>query len=160
MLSPQVLPGRDGPRCITELRITWIGLAAALVLSACGAVGSGAAPSPSPSYPAVTPGHGFDVVVTEKERSVTLRVGQRLEAVLHANPGMTPWEGVRSTDETVLMPVVDPAATAVRGVTLAGFQAMAPGTASIEASAGAACPSGEACPMYAILLSISVTVTA
>jgi hypothetical protein len=159
MLSPQVLPRRDGPRCLVELRIAWIGLAAALMLSACGAVGIGAAPSPSPSYPAVTPGHGFDVVVTEKDHSVTLRVGQRLEAVLHADPKMTPWEGVRSTDQTVLMPVVDPAATAVRGVTLAGFQAMTPGTASIEATAGAACPPGVACPMYAILLSIAVSVT-
>jgi hypothetical protein len=161
MLSPPALPRRGELRCVAELRIAWIGLLAALTLSACGAVGIGAPPgqTPSPS-PVVTPGPGFDVVVTEKDHSVTLRVGQRLEAVLHANPKMTPWADVRSTDQTVLMPVVDPAATAVRGVTLAGFQAMTPGMASIEATAGAACPPGVACPMYAILLSIEVTVTA
>jgi hypothetical protein len=159
MLSPPVLPARCEPRCVAELRITWIGLVAALTLGACGAVGTGAAPgqTPSPS-PVVTPGR-FDVVVTEKNRSVTLRVGQKLEVVLHANSGMTPWAGVRSTDESVLMPVVNPAATAVQGVTLAGFQAMAPGRASIEATAGAACSPGQACPMYAIVLSIDVTVT-
>jgi phage tail protein X len=142
------------------MRIAWIGLAAALALCACGAVGSGSAPSPSPTYPAFTPGHGFDVLVTEKDTHVTLHVGQKLEAVLHANAGMTNWSNVRSTDTSVLMPVVDTAATAIRGVTLAGFQAVAPGHAAIQATAGAACPSpGQACPMYAILLSIDVIVT-
>jgi phage tail protein X len=145
------------------MRIALIGALAALALCACGAVGAGALPSPtpSPSYPALTPGHGFDVVVSEKDRAVTLRTGQRLEVVLHANPGMTNWGGVRSTDTAILAPVPNPAATAVRGVTLAGFQALKPGHVQIEATAGAACPSpGQACPMYAMVISIDVTVTA
>jgi phage tail protein X len=133
--------------------------AVALALSACVAVGTGSGPSPNPSYPAVTPGHGFDVVVTEKDTSVTIQVGQKLEAVLHANAGMTNWGNVRSTDTSILMPIVDPAATAIRGVTLAGFQALAPGHVRIEATAGADCSPGQACPMYAILLSVEVIVT-
>lgn len=134
-------------------------MAAALALCACGAVGTGSAPSPSPSFPAFTPGHGFDVVVTEKDSHATLRVGQKLEAVLHAQPGMTNWGNVRSSDTSVLRPTVDPAASARVGVTLAGFEAVAPGLVRIEASAGALCSPGQACPMYAILLSIEVTVT-
>jgi hypothetical protein len=144
---------------MTWIGTAWIGAAAALALCACGAVGAGGAPSPNPSYPATTPGHGFDVLVTEKDKSITLKVGQKLEAVLHANAGMTSWSNVRSTDTAILTPVVDPAATAVRGVTLAGFQALASGHVQIEATAGADCSPGQACPMYAILLSIDVTVS-
>jgi hypothetical protein len=130
---------------------------AALSLCACGAVGSGGAPPPSAS-PSTGPGPGFDVAVSEKTQSATVRVGQKLEAVLHANPGMTTWSGVRSSDPSVLAPIVDPAAAAARGVTLAGFQALAPGTAEITATAGAACSPGQACPMFAMLLTIDITV--
>ena len=131
----------------------------ALTFCACGAVGSGAAPLPSGS-PSTGPVPGFDVTVSEKTRTVTVRVGQKLAAVLHANPGMTMWSGVRSSDSSVLAPIVNPAATAVRGVTLAGFQAIAPGTAQITATAGASCSPGQACPQYALLLTIDVTVVA
>lgn len=137
----------------------FVGIAAALALCACGAVGTGATPSPSPVDPSTGPGRGFDVSVTEKDRSISIRVGQKLEAVLHANAGMTPWSGVRSSDPSVLMSIVDTGATSVRGVTLAGFQAVAPGQAQITAAAGAACSPGQACPMYAVLLTIDVTVT-
>ena len=134
---------------------------AALALSACGSVGIGSAPSPSPSPPArsVVPGPGFDAVVTENDRAVTIQFGQKLEVVLRAKAGMSDWSNVRSSDTSVLTPIPNPAATAVRGVTLAAFQAMAPGRASITASAGAACSPGQACPMFAVLYSIEVTVT-
>ena len=56
------------------------------------------------------------------------------------------------------VPPPTPAATAVRGVTLAAFQALAPGRADITATAGAACSPGQACPMYAMLYSVTVTV--
>jgi hypothetical protein len=72
---------------------------------------------------------------------------------------MTNWSNVRSGDTSVLTPIVNPAATAVRGVTLAAFQAQARGQANITATAGAACSPGQACPMYAILYSVTVTVT-
>jgi hypothetical protein len=131
---------------------------AAIVLCGCGAVG-GAAPLPSVS-PSNGPGFGFDVAVTEQTRAVTLRVGQKLEVVLHARPGMTTWTGVQSSDTSVLKQIVNPAATAVRGVTLAAFQAVAPGKARVTASAGPLCSPGQACPAYLMVLSIDVTVIA
>ena len=45
------------------------------------------------------------------------------------------------------------------GVTLASFKAVAPGQATITAVGGASCSPGQACPMYAVLYSIDVTVT-
>ncbi|OLC25778.1 MAG: hypothetical protein AUH40_05780 [Chloroflexi bacterium 13_1_40CM_65_17] len=97
-------------------------------------------------------------MVTENDRAITVRTGQKLEVVLHAKPGMTSWSNVRSSDTSLLQPIVNPAATAVRGVTLAAFQALAPGQVTITATAGAACSPGQACPMYAILYSVSVTI--
>lgn len=129
---------------------------AAVLISACGSVGTGSEPSPSPSN---GPGIGFDAMVTEKDRAITIELGQKLEVVLHAKAGMTNWSNVRSSDTSVLTPIVNPAATAVRGVTLAAFQAQSRGDAVITATAGADCSPGQACPMYAILYSVTVTVT-
>lgn len=146
-------------RCVLELRTISTGIAAALALCACGAVGTVAPPSPSPGGPSTSAGRGFDVSVTEKDYAISIRVGQKVEAVLPTNPGMTAWSGVRSSDPSILMSIVDTGATAVRGVTLAGFQAIAPGQVQITAYAGASCSPGYACPQYALLLSIEVTVT-
>jgi hypothetical protein len=131
-----------------------IGIAAALALCACGAPMAGT----GPSFPS-TPGRGFDVSVTEKDHSVSLRAGQKLEAVLHANPGMTAWSEVKSSDPSILASIIDTGATAVRGVTLAGFQAVAPGHARITAYAGMDCSPGQACAMLLLVLTIDVTVT-
>ena len=124
--------------------------------SPCACDGSGTLPvQTSPS-----PGLGFDAVVTENDTAITIHTGQKLEVVLHARSGMTDWSNVRSSDISVMSPIVNPAATAVRGVTLAAFQALSSGSADITATAGAACPSpGQACPMFAILYSVRVTVT-
>jgi phage tail protein X len=140
------------------MRTVLIAVVAAMTLSSCGAVCACGTVYVPPS-PSSGPGLGFDVSVSEKDHSVSIRVGQKLEAVLHANPGMTAWSGVMSSDPSILMSVVDTGATAVRGVTLAGFQAMAPGNAKITATAGPDCSPGLACPMYAVLLTIDVTVT-
>jgi hypothetical protein len=130
-----------------------IGIAAALALCACGSAAlPGVGPGPGT-------GRGFDVSVTEKDHVISLRVGQKLEAVLHADPGMTAWTGVKSSDPSILSSIVDTGATAVRGVTLAGFQAVAPGHAQITAYAGMDCSPGEACAMLLLLLTIDVTVT-
>lgn len=131
-----------------------VGVAAALVICGCGAPMAGTGPA-NPS----TPGRGFDVSVTEKDRAISLRVGQKLEAVLHASPGMTAWSEVKSTDTSILASIVDTGATSVRGVTLAGFQAMAPGHAQITAQAGMDCSPGQACAMLLQVLYIEVTVT-
>ena len=133
-------------------------LAAALALTACGSVSAGTGSPPSPT---TNPGGlHFDVTVTEKDRAATLRVGQTLQVVLHANTGMDSWTQVRSTDESILVPIVNPAATAARGVTLSAFKALAPGEADITAYASPTCPAGQACPMYVQVYTVRVTVTA
>ena len=131
---------------------------AALAFSGCGAMGGGAA-QPT-SSPTTNPGAGFDVTVTENTRSVSLRAGQTLAVVLHARPGMTNWNGVQSSDHSVLAPIVNPGASAARAVTLAAFKAIAPGKARIDASAGPLCSPGQACPTYMMVLTIEVTVNA
>jgi len=138
------------------MRSAFVSMLAAAILSGCGASGGGAAPPPS--SPFTSPGAGFDVTVTENTHSITLRVGQTLAVVLHARAGMTNWNGVRSSDPSVLAPVVNPAASAARGVTLAAFKAIAPGKAQIDATAGPDCSPGQACPAYLIGLTIDVTV--
>lgn len=135
-------------------------VAVALALSACGTAGTGSAPGSSPSPGQTTPiGAGYDVVVTEQNQVATMRVGQTIELILHAKPGMTNWANVMSSDPSLLKPIVNPAASAIRGVTLAAFKAVAPGQTDVTASAGALCSPGQACPMYAILFSIRITIT-
>jgi len=155
-----VLPGSGPVRCVLVVRTALIAALAAVVLSACGDVPCMCIGNPyvPPSAP-TSPGPGFDAVVTERDNAITIHAGQKLEVVLHARPGMTDWANVRSSDTSVLMPIVNPAATAARGVTLAAFQAEAKGSAVITASAGAACSPGQACPQFAILYSVTVTVT-
>ncbi|HEY8862670.1 MAG TPA: hypothetical protein VIO37_00675 [Candidatus Dormibacteraeota bacterium] len=138
------------------MRNLLIAAAAALVISGCGSYLAGSVPSPTPSE---GPGLGYDVVVTEKDKAATMRVSQKVEVVLHAASGMDSWMQVKSTNESVLIPLVNPAATAVRGVTLAAFKAVAPGQAEITAYASPHCPPGSACPMYVAVVSIKVTVT-
>ena len=139
------------------MRSAFVSMLAAAILSGCGASGGGAAPPPS--SPSTSPGAGFDVTVTENTHSITLRAGQTLAVVLHARAGMTNWNGVRSSDPSVLAPIVNPAASAARGVTLAAFKAIAPGKAQIDATAGPDCSPGQACPAYLIVLTIEIDVT-
>lgn len=147
----------SGPvRYVHEMRILMLVAAAAVLISGCGSVGTASSPSPSPSAGSNLT---FDVTVTETTRAASMRVGQKLEVVLHAGNGMNNWTQPRSSDESILTPIVDPAATAVRGVTLAAFQAKGPGQADITAYGSPICPSGQACPMYVMLFSVKVTVT-
>ena len=88
-----------------------------------------------------------------------MRAGQKVEVVLHSNPSMSPWVQLKSSDESVLAPTVNPAAAAVRGVTLAAFRALAPGEATVTAIASPVCSPGNACPMYVAIYSLKVTVT-
>jgi hypothetical protein len=129
--------------------------AAALVLVAgCGSA-TAATPSPTPSQ---GNGIGFDVTATETDHAVTMHVGQRLEIALHGGDAFR-WQQVQSSNTAVLTPIVNPAATAVRGVTLAAFQAKAAGSAEVTAVGSPVCPSGQACPMYARFYSLTVSVT-
>jgi hypothetical protein len=159
MLSPQVCVTRFGPGTLRiEMRAALIAAVAALALSACGGVGAGG--SPPGASPSTGPGLKFDVAVSEMDKTASMRIGQKLEAVLHARQGMANWSSVQSTDTSVLAPIVNPAASAARGITLAAFQAIAAGKAQITATAGASCSPGMACPQYVMLLTIDVTVSA
>lgn len=102
---------------------------------------------------------GFDVTATDTDHAITMRVGQRLEVVLHAPNGMNDWTHPMSNDTSVLSPIVDPAATAARGVTLAAFEAKKPGEVQVSANASPRCSPGQACPMYLAVYSLKVTVT-
>ena len=137
---------------------TFLILATIAVLSvACGATGFG---SPSTSTPTPSPNHpGFDVTATNTDQAVTMHVGQKLEVVLRAGQGMNNWSHPTSSDESVLTPTVDPAATAARGVTLAAFEARKAGDVTVTSNSGPACSPGQACPMYLAVYSLKVTVT-
>ena len=124
----------------------------ALLAMSCGSVGQGAAPSPSDN-----PRH-FDVTATEEDHAVSMHVGQRLEVVLHGG-GQLSYQQVSSSDTSILEPAVDPAATAARFVTLAAFKAKAVGEARVTAVGAPVCPSGQACPMFAVLYTLTVTIT-
>ncbi|MHB8612218.1 MAG: hypothetical protein ACYDAL_07290 [Candidatus Dormibacteraceae bacterium] len=131
-------------------------IAAVLLITGCGSAGTGSGPSPSASTGSNL---SFDVTVTETTKAASVRVGQKLEVVLHAGEGMANWTQPRSSDESILAPIVNPAATAVRGATLAAFEAKAPGQVDVTAYASPVCPSGQACPMYVMVFSVMVTVT-
>jgi hypothetical protein len=102
---------------------------------------------------------GFDVTVTEKDHSTTMTVGQRLEVVLHAPAGMKPWTHPVSSNAKVLQPAVDPAAISVRGVTLAAFEAVAPGEVQVTANAAPDCAENQPCAQLLAVYNLKVTVT-
>jgi hypothetical protein len=142
------------------MRILLIAIATGLLFTACGAVSSCACSIAVPPTQPPAQGVGADVVVTEKDTATTLRVGEKLNVVLHAGNQMNNWMQVRSTDQSILVPIVNPAATAMRGVTLAAFKALAPGEAEITAYSNPHCSPGQACPMYVQVWSVRVTVSA
>jgi hypothetical protein len=132
---------------------------AVIALAACGTVTAapgGTGPTPETPVP-TTPMHGFDVLVTDQDRAVTVHVGQKIEVVLRQKSGMTQWSSISSEDATVLAPVPT-GILAVRGITIGGFAALQTGTANLHSYAGPLCSPGQACPMYAILFSVAVTV--
>src|SRR5204862_1695447 len=88
----------------------------------CGAtsIGPGSLPSPTGTP---TPGQRFDVTATETDHSISMQTGQTLEVILRAASGVNSWTHPVSNDSSTLSPIVDPAATAARGVTLAAFRA-------------------------------------
>src|SRR5438045_9462075 len=93
-----------------------------LLSVACGATGIGTGSNPTAS-PTSSEGGRFDVTATDTDHVIAMRVGQTLEVVLHAPTGLSSWTHPASSEESTLAPIVDPAGTAARGVTLAAFQA-------------------------------------
>ena len=154
MLSPHVLRATRPVRYVAGMKVLFIAMSAALAITSCGSAGTGSG-APSPGT-----GVGFDAAVSEKDKTATMHVGQKLEVVLHAYPGMANWTPPKSSNEAILAPIVNPAATAARGVTLAGFQALAQGEVEISSNSSPNCSPGQACPMYIAVYSVKVTVTA
>ena len=129
--------------------------ALALLAVACGATGGGPGSNPSPSP---SNSLGYDVTATNTDHAVTMQVGQKLEIVLRAAQGMNNWSHPVASDTSVLTPIVDPAATAAIGVTLAAFKAMKAGQVDVTANASPKCSPGQACPQLIAVYSLKVTV--
>lgn len=146
---------------MTVLRLTAIS-AIALSLAACGAAGGGGAapssPTPSEVPLPIGPAAGFDVLITDQDRDVSVRTGQKVEVFLRTKPGMMEWRSIQVDMPGVLVPIPTGIAPA-RGVTVAGFDARTSGVVNITAYASAQCPPNAMCPMYAVLFSVRVTVT-
>jgi hypothetical protein len=123
------------------------------LMVACGSYSAGP-PPPSPGSPG-----RFDVTASERDHAITMHVGQKLEVVLHANQGMKPWTHPVSSDTSILASIVDTAATAARGVTLAAFQANAKGLVEITANAAPDCAPDQPCAMYLAVYNLKVTIT-
>jgi uncharacterized protein YceK len=125
-----------------------------IVLSGCGTIGTGSAPS---SNPRSTVGVGHVHIFSEQDRAATIQVGQTLLLELHAKPGMSDWSGVRSNDTSLLKPLtID--VMVPRHVTVAAFQAISPGGVMVTAAAGPLCAPGQLCPAYVVLYSLRVKV--
>src|SRR5258705_1314475 len=151
--TARVLPRSASSRCSVEMRFVFALVFAALTLTGCGSVGLGGSPSAS-----ATPVLSLDLAVSEKDTATTLHTGQKLEVVLHAGPNMSNWKDVRSSDPSVLKTIVNPAATAARGITLAGYQAVAVGHAQISATSSPDCKPNLVCPQYIAVWQVQVTV--
>lgn len=130
---------------------------AVVVIAVCGsAAGGPAAPSPTPP---TSPDAGFDVLITDHDRAVAVLVGQRIEVYLALRSGMTEWRNLVVDDTSVVQPVNTGIVPPPRGMTIAGFVALHPGTANITATAGPQCSPGQACPAYLVLFSVRLTVS-
>lgn len=136
-----------------EVWVTRLVFVVAVAVSLCACEGYRFAPSPSPT----DPGIGYEVVVTEQDRTATVRVGQTLLLELHSKPGMTEWHSVKSGDTSVLTPLtID--VMVPRGVTLAAFKAVSQGQVTVSAVGGPLCSPGQPCPAYLVVYSLRVTV--
>ena len=138
-----------------EMRRFLVLVVVAFFATACGTAGTGSGSSPTPS----SGGLGYDYTATNSDHQLTMHVGQKLEVVLRAGQGLSNWSHPASGDPSVLEPIVDPAATAAFGVTLAAFQAVKPGAVDVTSNAAPRCSPGQACPMFVALYSLRVTVT-
>ena len=154
MLPTHVLRAARLVRYVARMKLLLIAMSVGLALAACGSAGTGSGTESSPSS-----GLGFNLVISEKDKTAAMKVGQTLEVVLHAPPGMSSWTPPKSSNEAILVPVVNPAATAARGVTLAAFKALASGEVQITSNDSPMCSPGHACPQFIAVYTVTVTVT-
>ena len=152
----------DSVPFVAELMRPVVALIVIAMLTACGqnvcttpCAQVGVTPSP---YVPTTPDQGFDVLITEHDRAVSLRLGQLVEVYLAQHPGMTRWSPLRADDPTVLQ-VISTDRIFPPYATVGTFVARVPGTTNVTATAGPLCSPGQACPAYAALFSVTVTVS-
>lgn len=107
--------------------------------------------SPNPLHPAAT------LTNADTGKTVQIRVGQTIDLSLRAASGFQNWV-VAPPNAAVLMPAADPAAAAVRGVTLRAFLAAAAGQTAITATSKPTCTSGQACPQLVQGFNVTVVV--
>ncbi len=65
-----LLPGARRARCVFMVKTALLAAVAGLLISSCGTVETGIGPAPSPS---TGPGLGFDAMVTEKDKAITIQ---------------------------------------------------------------------------------------
>jgi hypothetical protein len=117
-----------------------------------------AAPSPTAPAGAIPLGR---VTITEADSGKTFSVamGATINLALRAPQGFQDWQ-VATPDPLVLVPTVNPAAAAARGVTLRAFRAVAVGQTAIMATSMPVCTPGQACPQIVRAFKVTVAVTA
>lgn len=129
--------------------IRLIGVLAVLCAACGGAVGGDLPPVP-PS--ATAPPSAVKITPSDNMGTVSARVGDTIQVALGEQYNWTvdpPGGVVLVRDGRALL--------LVRG-TQALFKAAAPGRASVTATGVAACPTGAACPMFAVLFKTTVIV--
>ncbi|MBJ7613277.1 hypothetical protein [Candidatus Nephthysia bennettiae] len=147
-----------------------LSLLSLVLAQACGSIGrpssglSSTAPSssaPVASAPAGNPARQTVAALTDADsgRTVRMQKGQVISVALHEANGFTPWSRLATSDGGVLTPIVDTRAAAVRGVTLASFEGVAPGTAQLTSSASQDCAAGAQCPALARGWTVTVIVS-
>ncbi len=139
---------------MARMRLGILALAAVFaVVSACGGGPTRVGPTDSP---ATAQGQ---VTETDAGKTITVRVGGTLEVVLRAEQDFTDWSHPVSSNAGVLAPTVDTKAAAPRGVTIAAFKGVAPGTAQVQAETHAACSPGQVCSQLARAWTVTVKVS-
>ena len=147
----------------------WLGMT---LLTACGAgsqTGTASdAPGPprTPSAAAIAsvtrPSNPIQAAITltnaDDGKTVQVKVGQSIHVALKAPDGYKNWEVGVAANVAVLVPAVNPAATAVRGATLAAFKAVGPGQTDVTATSRVDCPPGQACPLIVRAYRVTVVV--
>jgi hypothetical protein len=100
--------------------------------------------------------------ITNADLGKTLhyKVGETFSLALRAMPGYNNWM-VEPIDTAVLAAIPNPAAAAIRGMTLRAFRALAPGQVVIRATSSPDCQSSPqaACPANILQFNVTVVVS-
>lgn len=131
------------------MRLTALLLLAVASAAACSGSGAASGPTPTPTAPS---GTVVRIVPADNGGSVVARVGDLVQVSL--GDGYT-W--VVDPPDGVVLVADDRRALLVRG-TQAVFRAASTGRTSVAATGTAACPTGAACPMFAVLFRTTVVV--